>query len=209
MPNRVLLVGLLGIILMSGSDQSEAEARREGGDDVLRKAQYMLRQLNQEKSELQQQVATLQARVDELEKEQNKAEDRLAKSHQNNQRLIERVESDAGKYNKLIELYRDNLNTLRRSSADNQYLVKAVEEREQWIGQCRENNQKLYEANIDLLGRYRKAATWFSEPVTGISTVTVENEAQNYRFKLEDLQVTPYKPDVDVSSHVRTPSSIN
>jgi chromosome segregation ATPase len=182
-----------------------AEARREGGEDVLRKAQYLIRQLNQEKTELQSQVVELQRQVDELKKQHGATEARLAKSQTSNERLVQRVQSDAEKFKTLLERYRETAKTLRLANADNQYLVKAVQEREQWISDCQERNQGLLAANTDLLARYRKAATRFSEPITGLSTVSVENETQEYRFKLEDLQVTQFKPAVEMAAHERKP----
>jgi len=203
MKNCCLLIALLPLLMLVQVDTAGAEARREGGEDVLRKAQYMIRQLNQENVELQKQVAELQAKADELGKRQQAQDVHLAKSRRSNQQLIARLQSDSQKFRTLLERYRETVKTLRQSSADNQYLVKAVEEREQWIAECRDRNQGLFAANSDLLARYKKAATRFSEPITGISTVTVENEAQDYRFKLEDLQVTKFSPEVDVASHTR------
>lgn len=203
MKRTILFVALA--VALAGSGQTGAEARREGGEDVLRKAQYMIRQLNQEKGELQKQVAELQKEIDALSKQQNAMDASLEKSQLNSHRLIERVQSDAEKYRTLMDRYRETVLTLHQSNADNQYLVQAVEEREQWIGECRERNQGLYAANSDLLARYKKAATRFDEPFTGIGTVTVENETQEYRFKLEDLQVTQFRSDVDVTPHIRKP----
>jgi chromosome segregation ATPase len=200
-----VLINLLPVLMLVGTGPVNAEARREGGEDVLRKAQYMIRQLSQEKTELQKQVAELQAKVDELKKQQDATDAHLEKSQHSNQQLVERVRSDSEKFKTLLERYRDTVKTLRQSNTDNQYLVRAVQEREQWITVCRDRNQGLFAANSDLLARYKKAATRFSEPITGISTVSVENEAQDYRFKLEDLQVTQFKPAEDVTPHIHRP----
>jgi chromosome segregation ATPase len=197
------MVALLPILTLTAFAQVRAEARREGGEDVLRKAQYMIRQLNQEKGELQKQVADLQAELDDVRKQQAATDAHLAKSRHNNERLVERVQSDVEKFKVLVERYRTVVKTLRQANSDNQYLVKAVQEREQWIKECRDRNEGMFEANTDLLARYKKAATWFSEPITGLSKVSVENETQEYRFKLEDLKVTRFQSDVEVAPHVR------
>lgn len=203
MNRRYLMVALLPILTLTAFAQVRAEARREGGEDVLRKAQYMIRQLNQEKGELQKQVADLQAELDDVRKQQAATDAHLAKSRHNNERLVERVQSDVEKFKVLVERYRTVVKTLRQANSDNQYLVKAVQEREQWIKECRDRNEGMFEANTDLLARYKKAATWFSEPITGLSKVSVENETQEYRFKLEDLKVTRFQSDVEVAPHVR------
>jgi septal ring factor EnvC (AmiA/AmiB activator) len=190
-----------------------AEARRDGGgDQALRKAQYLIRQLSEEKSELQGKVIRLEEELDrvraELEdlKDENKVLDaRLNKSRSNNEQLVERVRSDLDKFKKLLERYRETAATLRQATVDNQYLVRAVQEREHWMQECRGRNQDLFAANSDLLERYRDVATRHSEPFTGIGKVTVENEVQDYRFKLEDLQVTEFRSSVDVADHSRDP----
>lgn len=205
MKRNDLVLVLIPLLALWGTGQVSAETRREGSEDALRKAQYIIRQLNQEKSGLQKQLTELQMKVDALEKEQNVAENSLAKSRHNNQRLAERMQSDAEKYKTLLGLYREKVNTLRQANADNQYLVRAVEEREQWIEECHERNQGLFTANSDLLARYKRAATRFDEPITGIGTVSVENEAQEYRFRLEDLQVTRFRPEAEVAPHIRKP----
>lgn len=199
------MIALIPVLALIGATAVRAEARRDGGEDVLRKAQYLIRQLNQEKNQLQTQLAERQAKVDELEKRLANIDSSLTKSKNKNKQLANRVQSDSEKFKILLERYRDTVKTLRRSNADNQYLVHAVQEREQWITECRGRNKGLFDANSELLARYKKAATRFAEPITGLSTVSVENEAQEYRFKLEDLQVTKFKPVVDVSSHIRKP----
>ncbi|HED14069.1 MAG TPA: hypothetical protein ENI62_10535 [Gammaproteobacteria bacterium] len=198
-----LVMVLVPVLMLVGLAPVRAETRRADGDDVLRKAQYMIRQLSQEKSELQKQIAEQQAKSAELGKQLQASDASLKKSEKSNERLVGRVQSDRDKFVTLLGRYRETVKTLRRSNTDNQYLVKAVQEREQWITQCRDHNQGLFTANSELLVRYRKAATRFSEPVTGLSTVKVENEAQEYRFKLEDLQVTKFKPIVATEPHIR------
>lgn len=208
-----LLVPVLALVICGGA---AAEARRDaGGDDAMRKAQYMLRQLSQEKSELQVKVSELQALLDEtqgkLEKvteKQEAAEASLSKSRATNSQLTDRIHSDVEKYKELLERYRETVATLNQANADNRYLVKAVQEREQWINVCRERNDGLFEANSDLLQKYKSVAIRGSEPVTGIGRVTVENEAQEYRFKLEDLQVTRFESSVDIPSHTRSDTEV-
>jgi chromosome segregation ATPase len=191
--------------MLTGASQVKAEARREGGDDVLRKAQYMIRQLNQEKTDLQRQVAEFQAKQADLEKQLQKSDASLEKYQNKNKRLVERVQTDSDKYRTLLDRYREAVKTLRQSNMDNQYLVKAVQERELWIEDCRDRNEGMFKANSDLLARYKKEATRFAEPISGLGTVSVENEVQEYRFRLEDLQVTKFKPGVDAESHIRKP----
>ena len=188
-------------LLLSGI--AGAEARRDGGDDAMKKAQYMMRQMNQENAELKAQVASLQGQLAELEKKQASTDKDLAKARNKGERLEARVHSDAGKFKELVKRYRDAVNTLRLANLDNRYLVQAVDEREQWIDSCGVRNDELILANKDLLKRYEEVAGRKSDPFTGIGRVRVENEVQEYQFRIEDLQSPQFNPGVDVSSHAR------
>jgi chromosome segregation ATPase len=195
----ILITTLLVLVVTA---PLRAEVRREGGgNDALRKAQYMLRQLNQENQELKARNAELQASLDELGKKQEETGSQLDKVNDRNNRLAARISSDADKFRELMLRYRETVQTLREANQDNSYLVKAVEEREAWIDQCRSRNDGLFEANSDLLQRYGKLAGKKSDPITGIGKVKVENEVQEYRFRLEDLQTREFKSSVDVNSH--------
>jgi hypothetical protein len=116
---------------------------------------------------------------------------------------VERVRSDLERYKELLRRYRDATSTLRQAESDNQYLVQAVQEREQWISECRSRNDDLLTANSDLLERYEQEARRKLDPVFGLGRVALENEVQDYRFKLEDLQVTEFISSRDIEPHVR------
>lgn len=204
----LLLMPLLGLLCTS---PSQAETRRDsGGDQAVRKAQYQLRLLSQENTALQGQLTELQARNDELEAElkglrdeHQATESRLDKFRDNNDKLVERIRSDLERYKELMARYQEAVTTLRGLYADNQHLVRAVQEREAWIEECRDRNDSLFEANADLLERYRDVAVSREEPFTGIGRVKVENEYQDYRFKLEDLQVMEFQSSVNDERHRR------
>ena len=65
------------VLVLIAMDPLHAEVRREGGDDAVRKAQYMLRQLSQENQGLKARNAELQARLDELGKKHEDAGNKL------------------------------------------------------------------------------------------------------------------------------------
>lgn len=204
-----LLLLLLPALLATAGAQ--AEARRDGNSNqALRKAQYLIQQLNRENTELQSQLTGLKRESDTLKEEleqlrEGKAatEARLESSRDNNDKLVARIESDLERYKALLARYQEAVTTLRGLHVDNQHLVRAVQEREGWIDQCRGRNDDLFEANADLLKRYRDLAVRHKEPFTGIGKVKVENEYQEYRFKLEDLQVMEFESSVNVERHRR------
>lgn len=204
---RYTLWFLVVPLMLFCSSMTHAEARRDGGgDQASRKAQYMIRQLHNEKQALQAKLAETEAKYDQLVREHEKTRASLEKSSTNNDQLMSRVKNNIKQYKDLAEKYREAVSILRKANLDNQYMVRAVQEREQWISDCSVRNEELFEANTDLLQKYGEVASEDKNPFTGIGIVTVENEVQEYRFKLEDLQVTKFKPSVDTESHARDPN---
>jgi len=186
--------------------QVVAETRRDDGSgQASKKAQYMIRQLHKEKQDLQAQLASLQAEFDSLAKQHDQLKADFDKSSAKNDKLVDRVKGDIEKYNELAEKYREAITILRKANMDNQYMVRAVQEREQWIAQCSDRNSRMFEANSDLLQKYADVASSKSDPVFGHGKVEVENEMQDYQFKLEDLQVTKFKSSVETQKHIHTP----
>lgn len=207
---RLLPLLVLTVVWLSPSQAAAQERRAGGGDQALKRAQYMLRLVSQEKTELETRLAKLEGEMKDLERELEKLEvrnegleARLAQAGEANDRLVERIRSDADKYRDLLGRYRETVNTLKQANADNQHLVKAVHEREGWIARCEERNQGLYAANRDLMGRYREAGFAVTEGILGLKRVEIENEVQDYRFRIEDLRVTPFSPEGNMTRHVR------
>jgi len=191
------------LIIFTYSAQTQAEVRREGGEQSNKKTQYMIRQLHAEKNELKAKLVKSQGEFSQLEKEHEVTKKRLDKSSDNNEKLLSRVKGDVKKFKELADKYRESVLIPRKANLDNQYMVRAVQEREQWVSNCGNRNNDLFEANNDLLHKYGEVAGDSIDIFTGIGSVTVENEVQDYRFKLEDLQVTKFKPAVDAASHTR------
>lgn len=199
------LISFFVLLLMLVSTAGAETARRDDGDNALRKAQYMLRQLSQEKADLQAENArvndelqALQKRFDELQGKLDKAEHHLDKSRNTNEQLAGRIRRDNEKMAEVQKKYLKSIQTLQASKRDNQLLVSAVEERNQWIEVCRGRNEEMYQANRELLDRYENKGVWEAarqrEPLTGIPRVQLENEIQEFRFRLEDLQVSRFEP---------------
>lgn len=211
MLKRHLMVSAGLLVLLGCSFTAQAERREGGAADAMRKAQIMIRKLSMEKSRLQEessqltaQVAELEGKVAELESGLEKNRRKLGKAEKNNDRLVGRIRNDSDKYRQLLEKYRDVSQTLKSAMRDNTLLVSAVQERSQWTEQCRAQNEKLFEAGMDLLNKYKNKSMAEvirgKEPVLGLGRVELESAAQDYRFRLEDLTVTPYQPSTPLPS---------
>ncbi len=202
---------LLSIILGAFAGTATAQATRAGGgDQALKRAQYMLRMLNEEKSALEAEVARrgdeLAALEAEMEKQQARnrdLEERLDQAGTLRDKLMARVRADAKKYRELRDRYQESVRTVKQANADNRFLVEAVREREEWIDTCQGRNDELFAANHDLMERYAAAGFEATEGILGLKRVALENEVQEYRFRIEDLQVTEYRPSADMAPHLR------
>jgi chromosome segregation ATPase len=188
------------------------EPKVSDGGVAIKKAQGLIRQLSQEKMALEAEkslwlqekaslenkinaqtetlknLATLPAEVERyksgLVNLQASFESQLAQERQSRHTIIEKHNEVVAKANAV--------------NADNQLLVQAVLEREQWISVCSQHNQALQTLNQDILYKYRDKGLLQQvlelEPVTGIGQVETEAAVEDYRYQLKQLQITPYKP---------------
>ena len=98
----------------------------------------------------------------------------------------------------LVEKYNDLIVKANAIRADNQLLVQAVREREQWITQCSIRNQKLQTTTLELLDKYREKGLLEQlgelEILTGLGQIAAETTVEDYKYQLKQLKITPFKP---------------
>ncbi len=212
---------VLFALLLTCIEDGRAEPKAPGGGDAaIKKAQGMIRQLAQEKSALEAEktawlnekaeldaklkalddaVRKLQPLQGEVERYKNgletvrsHLESQLGQERQTRQALLE-------KHNRVVAQARD-------IQSDNRLLVQAVQEREQWISQCGDVNRKLQTANQEILGKYQDKSLWQQlaelEPVTGIARVETETTVEDYRYKLQQLKITPFQAGAQTEANV-------
>jgi chromosome segregation ATPase len=226
----------LGLALALAASAAGAESAKPGADaglaQSLRKAQGMLRQLAQEKADLEAKAQSLEGQVKTLETQiaplQNQLQQTQASLYalQGQKTALERdkaslardktaLEAQAEQLREGIQTQKDYIEEqrgqlqaaaeqlqatggdLEKTRADNQLLVNAVKERSRWIQECTGKNRSLFKANKELLDKFADEGLWdrikTAEPFTGIGKVAKENAVQDFAFKLEDLQVTPWE----------------
>lgn len=207
-------LSLLLALLLAGVAQAEAPKQDAAVQQVLRKAQGALRQLSEEKARLEadnaglqknqlaleEKLAKLEAAVKQLEPlqgelEKQKAATEAAKNA--NTALEGQLASGKAREQTQNSKLEEIIAQARKIQGDNLLLVEAVQEREQWIGQCQQKNANLAEAHAQLIQHYEDKGFWDKladvEPLTGIGRVKTENAVQGYQFKLEDLKATPFQ----------------
>lgn len=179
---KMLSLVLLGII-MAPVAQADNKA--------LERAQYMMRQLNSQKVQLEQQNASLKAELDALRKESEKE---LKKQKAGNKKLGAASKKKDDHIEKLRARLKETLIALRRSEKERLQANSIGASLDTELKQCVDNNGKLVRMNDRLIDNYNKKSCWDSmaqnEPFTGISQVEIENILQEYRFANEDYGVT-------------------
>ncbi len=204
--SHLIILFCISVLNMSAGNVM-AEARRDaaGADNPVRKLQYMLRQVSEEKASLEADNGKLKAdlttetkKKKELQSKLDKLEKRLTSSEGTNLKLVSRIKQDNERMKKMIAMYKETVVRLRKENQDNQLLVNAVTERNQWMDQCKSKNSEMYTLNIELMKRYRNKDftedALEKEPITGLVAVQLENQEQKYRFRLQDLQTIKFKP---------------
>lgn len=207
-------------------------AEKKGDSDIvqtLNKAQGMLRQLSQQKAELEARTADLEKQIEDAKKTMEEQTKQLAAKvkeiqvlqadvkhkadivtvleknngilKNNNEILktnLEKLKQQYGEQNQALQEQARRLSTeLTANQQDNALLVHAVKERSEWIEKCTRQNGQLIKINKDILDHFRDKSFWESlqdaEPLTGIASVAKENKIEDYRYRLNDLRVTPWK----------------
>lgn len=181
------------------------------GSTLIKKAQGVIRQLVEDKAALSTENTrllnenkTLQDQVLQLKSQKQQItvlQNQLTTSKQSMQVMktdfetkltqeLTREQAIVDKHNALVA-------EAEKVNEDNQLLVKALQEREQWIGQCSQQNGKLLNVNQQLIASYKEKGFWQQladlEPLTGIGTVQTENTAEQYRYNLKHLKITPFQ----------------
>jgi hypothetical protein len=208
--NLAISFTLLTALCGGKSSFAEPPKQNAASAQALQKAQGMLRQLSQEKVSLQAENTGLKERLKQLETEANKLAPLQAELEQYRANLLNAQNANAGLQNSmqaqagraaekeqlLHQKLQETVAQAKLIQNDNQLLVAAVQEREQWIKQCAEKNLKLVEVNQELVGKFQQKGFWDMvanvEPLTGIGKVETQNTAQEYQFKLDDLKTVSF-----------------
>lgn len=201
--NKTIVLALLLCSLSISSMTSvlaQAPKQASAADHALKKAQGMLRLLNQEKAALQTENSQLLEQVKNLEKEIKQLQQEGERYRIGTENLLgvkSTLESNLQQAHKreqaLVQKQDAIITQARQIQSDNQLLLAAVQEREQLIDECTDKNTNLVQVNQELLDKYQQKSKSFwqklgeLEPLTGIGNVTTENLVESYQYKLEDL----------------------
>jgi hypothetical protein len=93
----------------------------------------------------------------------------------------------------LVDKFRETAQNLRQVEMERSELRMELVGRQEELRLCTSKNLDLYQASLDLLDSYEEKGVWDAmmqrEPVTGLKRVDVENRIEEYRRKLDQMQV--------------------
>jgi Skp family chaperone for outer membrane proteins len=225
MNQTIRVAGVLALGFWAAEAAAVAKDQDSGVQQVLRKAQGVVRQLTQEKAALEaekaqwlQEKAALETRIKGLEAATEKLPSVQADAERHKgeaEKLRGDMDAQAARYRDreqtLLQKHREVIAKAKDIRADNELLVNAVQEREQWIGECGERNRKLTEVNRDVVKRYQDKTVWESlselEPFTGLAGVKAEAAAEEYRYQIKHLKTRTFEPQAPAPSPADGPTS--
>jgi len=157
------------------------------------KAQFMLRQVSGEKAALEVKNKELQTQIDALTKKNAVLEREQDVAEVSKEKISGQILSIRDKYIALVGKYNEIREAYIAEKQNSQKTALKMQERDEFIHQCVENNKKLFTVNQEILGKYEDKGFWDvfnqKEPFTGLSQVDLENLVQEYQFQNEDARI--------------------
>ena len=212
------LAGLFLLATLSFSNQTaSAEPKTNDGSAAIKKAQGIIRQLTQEKAALEEEksalltektaqeakLGSLDEAVKKLQPLQGEVERYKAGLESVRSTLEAQLSQERQRQQTLLQKHNEVVAKAKEIHADNQLLVQAVQEREQWIEQCGERNKKLNTAYLEIVDKYKEKGLWQQlaelDPITGIGKVETEAAVEDYKFKLKQLKTTPFQAQTEAA----------
>jgi chromosome segregation ATPase len=190
---------------------AHAQTQRSGGGET-QKIMQQYQQVAAEKTALQTQLAQLKRDLDAANTELAavKKERDAAKAHAgvpaatvvaaNGARdAAERnLEQSKQRMNELVGRFRETAGNLKEAEADRAKLRQDVADRDKVIDTCVAHNMELYGMNREILDRYEHVGLFTkagaSEPFTRITRTRLENIADEYRQRADELKVKKPAP---------------
>lgn len=201
----LLAAWLLALICIFGlplnADAQQADQRTA---QALAKAQGLLRQLGQQKAQLEADLSKLKAENAALSKKLGTAEAALdenaaelaARERQSTAvntslgRTEKRLIATTDKLREVIAKYKELAATLRQTQAERADLAARLAATEAELQDAEHKNLELYKANREMLKEFASESRWAAllrkEPFTGIKNVEIENIVQEYETKMQD-----------------------
>ncbi len=198
------------VVVMASLAQAETPKAQANAQAALTRAQGLLRQLNEQKQQLELDNAKLKATSADLEQQikrakieasdqRTEAATRAKEIEQSSINLVhskERNEKLTAHLKEVIAQYKDTARTLRDSEAEKTRLQEQLTAARAELADAEKKNLALYQTNRELIDKYQQKSRWAAllqkEPFVGFKQVEIENEAQAFEHdNAEQLLNTP------------------
>ncbi|MDP2326008.1 MAG: hypothetical protein Q8N51_18555 [Gammaproteobacteria bacterium] len=195
------------------SAASPAQEARRAGSDASARLQQQLQQLGSERTALQAENARLKEQVAKLEKDARSliteketltrragtAESKVSRAEAGQQSVSSRLEATESRLNEVVGKYKELAEQLREVETERSELARRAAADGQGLKVCAQKNAQLAGIANEALDRYEKkgcfGALAQAEPFTRLKRVEVENAVEEYRQRIDSLQM----PAVDAS----------
>jgi len=205
---RSCTIALLAVTPLPGRALGQS-GKDDRTRETLRRAQQMIRKLEQEKVGLERKKQELAERVSALERElwdakslkaRAQAEGRgatgLEKDLRASRQETEAVRTARGELEASLEALKKEATVLHARVGEAEQAASSREaqaklqfermtQQEKRIGACETANAKLYESGLACIARYEKDVLPRHEPFTGIGRTRMENALEQYRDRFD------------------------
>jgi len=187
---------LVACALIASVISTAALAQDANAQKALQKAQFMLRQAASEKAALQSELDAARRQLEEQARElaatKSSATQAQQKTEEKYTGAIAQWKQRDGEQSAELATTKEQL---KQQLAQRAELEAKLQRESGNFSACYENNRKLYELNRELLARYESKGFGDvlsqREPFTGMKQVEIENLLQDYRYRLDELQMKP------------------
>ena len=175
---------------------------QDASKQALDRAQMMLKKMNSEKQALQQNLAALQQQFDDSQAELELVKQESAREQK---KLRATLSEWKGSHARVKGSLQDTRSELQLAKLNVKNLSANLNRQTANFNLCFENNNKLFDINKELLSHYTDKSAWDavveSEPFLQLKQVEVENLVQDYRYQLEDLNLSMMHHQIHPVSH--------
>jgi chromosome segregation ATPase len=189
-----------------GASSAYAQVERSGGGET-QKIMQQYQQLAAERTQLQAQLADLKKKLDEananfaaVKKDRDNLKVHpgvspalLAEANAGRASAEKTLEQSKVRMNELIARFRDMAQTLKDTESDRNKARQEVAATKDDLGRCAMDNAQLADLSSQVLNRYEHVGLFTrasaNEPFTQITRTRIQNYADEYREKAEQLKV--------------------
>ena len=197
--------------IVSANAPLYAQTQRSGGGEV-QKFMQQYQQVAAEKTALQAQLAQTKKDLDAanaelaaVKKERDAAKAHvgvspaaIAQANSAKEAAERNLEQSKQRMTELVGRFRETATNLKEVEADRTKLRTELSDRNNAFDTCAANNVQLYEINRDILNRYEHVGLFTKvsadEPFTRITRTRIENLADEYRERAQELRLKKPTP---------------